>query len=170
MKRIIGAGLAAVLATVLLVSCATSPKDANVNESLDVYGAKQMTQEIERELAEFIPEDNVTSTEQAQEGVLMGCGEEGDRAFQWTGHNYVYLQGDPDTEPIVDAVAAEFSERPGYSILRETIEGDIPSVHVRGPHGAGWLMALSVDRTYMEILSFSPCFRLAEDLSPRDKF
>jgi hypothetical protein len=170
MKRFAIFGTAAVLTMTLLAGCATSPKEANVDENLDVYGAKQMTQEIERELAAFIPTENVTSAEQLQEGILMGCGEDGDRAFRWTGHNYVYLQGDPDTEPIVDAVAAEFSERPGYTTLRETIDGDIPSVHVQGPYGAGWLMALSGDRTYMEILSFSPCFHLAEDLDPRDEY
>ena len=46
----------------------------------------------------------------------------------------------------------------------------VPRVHVHGPNGSLYSLALSVDRKKIEILSFSPCFRLADGLSALDDY
>jgi hypothetical protein len=168
MRRSVYAGFAAVLVAALLTGCATSPKEPNVEDDLDVYGAKQIAQEMEQELAAFIPQENIVASAQLAEGVLLSC--EGDRTFRWTGHTYVQLTGDPDTEPIVDAVAEEFSERESFAAERDVTDDGVPRVRVRGPGASSYSMALSVDHTQMEIFSFSPCFHLPEDMSHRAKY
>ncbi len=161
-------GLAAVLMLGVLTGCAAASGETGVDESLDVYGAKEIAQEMERELAGYVPATSVASNEQLEEGILLSCG--GDGIFQWSGHNYLTLTGELDSEPVVDAVAEDFSERETFTTKRDTTDDGVPRVHVRGPSDSSYSLALSVDRTQVEIFSFSPCFRLAENLSPRAKY
>jgi len=168
MRRFVCVGAAAVLTLGMFTGCAVSPEAGEVDESLDVYDAKQVAQEMENELVAFIPEASVVSVEQAEKSGLLGC--EGDGVFRWAGHSYVLLVGELDSEPIVDAVAEEFSRRQSFTAERDTTDDGVPRVRVRGPGASSYSMALSVDRTRVEVLSFSPCFRLADDLDSRDKY
>jgi hypothetical protein len=164
--RIRGAAFFALAGALLLVGC--SAGEDEVDESLSVADAKQTTQAMELELAAFVPEDATASVAQDGEGVFLGCGE--DRAVQWTGQTKVVLQNDADPEAIVESVVAEYTDRDPYTAQLETAEDGSPSAHVLGPHGSGWLVTPSADLTTMEILSFSPCFRLPEDIHPSDTY
>jgi hypothetical protein len=124
--------------------------------------------EMELELAAFVPEEYVASIDQRQRGSLLGCDADGGQ--QWNGQTKVVLQGSPDTTSFVEAVVAEYEKRDPYTARLETTSDGVPSAHVLGPYGSGWLMTESVDKTSMEILSFSPCFRLPEGTSPHGQF
>jgi predicted small secreted protein len=167
MRRRTTAASLLLVACVALAGCGTSG-GGDVDQELDVERAKRVAMEMELELAALVPSENVASLDQQQEGVLVSC--EGERAYQWTGQTTVALQGAPDTEAIVNSAVSEYSERDPYTARLETTADGYPSAHVRGPHSAGWLMTESVDGTSLEILSFSPCFRLPDDLYPGDRF
>lgn len=149
---------------ILLSGCTTATKGAAVDETLDVYGAKAIAQSIENELAGYIPASSVASTEQLNEGILYSC--DADGIYQWTGHNYVTLSSLVDDKKIVDEVVAGFGDRPPFSALADTTHDGAPSAVVMGPAGSTYLLTLSVDRSRIEIFSFSPCFRLPDDMSP----
>lgn len=156
-----------ILTLVMLAGCAPTG-GIDVDPDLDVLGAKRVAQDMELSFAEFVPPAEVASVDQAEESGLLSCGT--DRAFQWAGHTNVHLIGPSETAAIMDAVVAAYVDKTGYTAIRETLDDGVPSVQVRGPHGSVYMMALSVDRTYIQILSFSPCFRLADDLHPRDTY
>jgi hypothetical protein len=156
----------AVAGALLLAGC--SAGEDEVNESLSVADAKRTTQEMELELASFVPEDATASVEQDGEGVFLGCGE--DRAVPWTGQTKVVLQNEADPEAIVESVVADYINRDPYTAQLETADDGYLSAHVLGPHGSGWLVTPSAELTTMEILSFSPCFRLPEDIHPSDTY
>ncbi|WP_150953996.1 hypothetical protein [Microbacterium testaceum] len=134
-----------------------------MDETLDVYGAKAAAQSMENELASYIPASSVASTEQLDKGILFSCGTDG--IYQWTGHNYLTLSSPVDDKKIVDEVVAGFADRPPFSALADTTYDGAPSAVVVGPAGSSYLLTLSVDRSRIEILSFSPCFRLPDDMS-----
>lgn len=167
MRTTILAGVLLVAAIGALTGCATG-NPSLTDESLDVYGAKATAQRIEGSLAAFVPVEAIASTEQTETGGLLSC--RGERVFQWSGHTYLHLAADVDTEAIVDDVATYYRDQPGFRAERDTTDDGVPRVRVRGPHGSTYSMALSVDRTYIQILSFSPCFRLADGLHPRDTY
>lgn len=167
MKRSLLWGAILVVVAGSLTGC-SAPGHRITDDSLDVYGAKDIAQRMERALSAFVPKEATSSVEQIDSGVLLSC--EGDRSFRWTGHLYMDLVTDIDTEPLVDEVAAHYSQEPGFWTERDTTRDGVPRVRVRGPHGSSYSMALSVDRTRIEILSFSPCFHLADGLHPRDTY
>lgn len=135
-----------------------------VNESLTVEQAKQAAMDMESEIAALVPQEHIESIEQDQEGVLLSCDD--DRGYQWTGQTNVTLRREVDPAVIVDAAVAEYEGRDSYTANADTTVDGEPRAHVRGEYGAAYLLARSVDGTAMEILSFSPCFRLPEDMSP----
>lgn len=139
-----------------------------MDETLDVYGAKAIAQSMENELAGYVPAGSVSSTEQLDKGILLGCGAEG--IYQWTGHNYLTLSSPVDDKRIVDEVVEGFASRPPFSALVDTTEDGAPSAVVLGPAGSSYSLTPSVDRSRIEIFSFSPCFRLPDDMSRRAEY
>ncbi|KQM39588.1 hypothetical protein ASE56_03975 [Microbacterium sp. Leaf203] len=147
-----------------LSGCATAASGAAVDETLDVHGAKAVAQSMENELASYVPASSVASTEQLDKGILLSCGADG--IYQWTGHNYLTLSSPVDDKKVVDEVVAGFADRPPFSALADTTHDGAPSALVVGAAGSSYSLTLSVDRSRIEILSFSPCFRLPDDMSP----
>ncbi len=164
MKRATSRLLLALTVLILLSGCTTATKGAAVDETLDVYDAKAVAQSMENELAGYVPASSVASTDQLDEGILLSCGADG--IYQWTGHNYVTLSTPVDDKKVVDEVVAGFADRPPFSALADTTQDGAPSAVVVGPAGSTYLLTLSVDRSRIEIFSFSPCFRLPDDMSP----
>lgn len=153
-----------IIVALTVTGCVASGGDSmsGVNEDLTLDEAKQSAMSVERDIAALIPSEFVASVEQRQHGVLLSCDD--DRGYQWTGHTDVIVQGDPNPAAIVDAVVGEYETRESFAANVETTADGHPSAHVRGEYGAGYLVTESVDHTAIEILSFSPCFRLPEDM------
>lgn len=168
MKRLVAGGLVGVALLGMLSGCSTENSRGSVDDSLDVYGAKEVAQSMEVELAGFVPAENVSSSDQLDEGILLSCGI--DDVFQWTGHNYLTLVGSVDSDQVVDAIARAFENRAPFAARIETTQDGAPRVRVVGPAGASYSLAPSVDGSRIEIFSFSPCFRLSQDLSPHDRY
>ena len=157
--------LLALTVLILLSGCTTATKGAAVDETLDVYGAKAVAQSMENELASYVPAGSVASTEQLDKGILLSCGADG--IYQWTGHNYLTLSSPVDDKKVVDKVVAGFANRPPFAALTDTTHDGAPSALIVGPAGSSYSLTLSVDRSRIEIFSFSPCFRLPDDMSRR---
>ncbi|SDO74779.1 hypothetical protein SAMN04487788_0696 [Microbacterium testaceum StLB037] len=162
-------GLSPLILTLVLIGalsgCATAGSGAAVDETLDVYGAKAVAQSMENELASYVPTSSVASTEQLDKGILLSCGADG--IYQWTGHNYLTLSGPVDDRELVDEIAQAFARRPSFAARLEMTPDGAPRARVVGPAGSSYSLTTSVDRSRIEIFSFSPCFRLPDDMSRR---
>ena len=63
--------------------------------------------------------------------------------------------------------------RPGpqrHRVPHSAHRSAVTVAHDTGPYGAGHLVNESVDKTAAQILSFSPCFRLPDDMTPHGDF
>lgn len=157
--------IVSLVAVLLLAGCS---QGENVDENLTVDEAKAIAQEMEREIAALVPDEYVTDVVQNSTGTLMQCDTE--RGYQWAGSTRVYITDGLDVEAVVASASDEFGSRDGFRVEQDvTVDGE-PSAHIIGDHGAGYLVERSVDGTYMDISSFSPCFRLPDGVSPRGDF
>lgn len=147
-----------------LGGCSTTTNGFTVDETLDVHGAKAVAQSMENELADYVPASGVSSVEQLDKGVLITCGLDG--VFQWTGHKYLTLSRPVDVRQTVDEIERRFANRSPFASRVEMTQDGVPRARVVGPAGSSYSLTLSVDRSRIEIFSFSPCFRLPDDMSP----
>ncbi len=165
-------GLSPLILTLALLGalsgCSTATKGNTVDETLAVWGAKAIAQSMENELAEYVPASSVLSTEQLDKGILLSCDIDG--VYQWTGHKYVALSGPVDDQQVVDEVAQTFANRPPFAAQIEMTQDGAPRARVVGPAGSSYSIVASVDRSRIEIFSFSPCFRLPDDMSRRAEY
>ena len=141
---------------------------SGVNTQLTLEGAKKTAMTVERDLAAMVPADVVTSIDQHPTGVLISC--KGDRAYHWAGQTNVIVSTLPDAGALVDAIVAKYQGKKGFAAERRTEMDGQPGVEVSGEYGAGYFVSPSVDKTAIEISSFSPCFVLPEDMSPGDTY
>ncbi|MGC0370481.1 hypothetical protein [Microbacterium sp. SLBN-111] len=75
-----------------------------------------------------------------------------------------------DGEAVTDDIAREYRDSPEYQVrLDETSDGE-PRVQIFNGTGEDHLIARSVDKRTVEIVSFSPCFILPEGMSPSQKY
>ncbi len=146
----------------LLASCSAGGE--GVDTTLTVYSAKAVAQATEMDIADVIPADDVERVEQSSSGVLMSCSSEG--VYHWSGRTKVFLQGEPDVTELIQAIVEEYSDRDGFSaLLGETADGWTRAT-IAGQHGASYVVDPWDDGARIEISSYSPSFRLADDQSP----
>lgn len=171
MKRSTVLTLAVLCSLVTALSgCGAMKRASAVDTSLTLQDAKATAMRMETDLAEFVPAEVVASIDQRQTGVLMSCS--GERAYQWTGQTKI-AYGTPaaiDPDALVDEIVSTYADRPGFTARSEPFPDGQPGVHVIGEYGAGYLVNENVDRTGVEILSFSPCFVLPEAMWPGDHY
>ena len=79
MKR--RAGALAFIATTAMLLLSGCGQGVPVNEDLTVEEAKAIAQQMERDIAAVVPEENVTDLVQNDTGVLMKCDDNG--GYQW---------------------------------------------------------------------------------------
>ena len=158
--------LAGVVALALLATGCTP--GGTVNEDLTVEDAKSIAQTMERDLAALVPEEFVTEVVQNDTGVLMKCDDDG--AYQWTGQTRVYVTDGVDAAAVVAAASDQFSGSADFRVEEDTTADGEPRAHIIGEGGEGYLLSRSVDGTYVGVSSFSPCFLLPDDVSPRGDF
>lgn len=153
-----------------LSGCGAQDGGGIVDESLTLQDAKMTAMNIETDLAAMIPANVVGSVDQRQTGVLMSCS--GERAYQWTGQTQITYRtpGAIDPSALVDEIVAAYSDRAGFTAKSAPLPDGEPGAHVIGAHGSGYLVNENVDRTGIEILSFSPCFVLPEGMSPGEEY
>lgn len=141
-----------------------------MSPDLSVNDAKESTQKMARTLAQLLPPVMVDTVDQDPEGVLIRCG--GDRDYQWTGMTRVVLSADAtyDGEAVTNDIAGEYRDSSNYQArLDETSDGE-PRVQIFNETGEDYLIARSVDKKTVEIVSFSPCFVLPDGMSPSQKY
>ncbi|KZE41308.1 hypothetical protein [Microbacterium sp. T32] len=161
------AGTIAITGLLLLMTgCSTMQGDATVEENVTIDQAKTIAQEMETTLAGFVPPDQVASIAQNPTGALMSCSKEGD--YLWSGQTKVILEPGTtyDGDAVTSKIAAAYDGSKSYRTETDMTTDGQPRAHVIGENGEGYLVALSVDKTFVQILSFSPCFVLPDDVSP----
>jgi hypothetical protein len=156
------------VALLLLIATGCSPMkgDAEVDDKVTIDEAKSIAQGMEKTLAGFVPAEQVASIDQNPSGALMSCSREGD--YLWSGQTKVLLNSGAvyDGAAVTEKIAEQYDGRDYYTTETGLTPDSQPSAHVIGSDGEGYLVALSVDKTFVQILSFSPCFVLPEDVSP----
>jgi hypothetical protein len=156
----------AFLLLLLVTGCSPMTGDATVDKEVTIDEAKTIAQGMEQSLAGLVPAEQVASIDQNPTGALMSCSKEGD--YLWSGQTKVVLNPGAayDGAAVTEKIAEQYNGRDSYMTETDlTLDGQ-PSAHVIGSNGEGYLVALSVDKKFVEILSFSPCFVLPEDVSP----
>lgn len=153
-----------------LTSCSSPTEGSDMAESLTVEDAKKTAQDMETELAAFIPGDLVASIDQRPTGVLLRCSTEG--SYQWTGSTTVRIVPGKrlDAGAVTAAIVAAYDGKNSLAAVVETTSDDEPRAHIVGVAGSGYLVSEEPDRTAVRIASFSPCFTLPEGMSPADKY
>nr|WP_154924196.1 hypothetical protein [Microbacterium testaceum] len=153
-----------------LSGCADDTTPGGTDKSLTLNAAKATAQEMESELASYVPSESIASIEQRPSGSLLSCDRE--RGYQWSGRTDVTYRDGASVDPqgLVDAITAAFGNGDGFRTEpAPTIDGQ-PGVHVFGEFGAGYLVNENTDRTAVQILSFSPCFVLPDGMSPSKQY
>jgi len=139
-----------------------------VDTSLNVYDAKKIAQQTESEMAALIPASSVDRIEQKPTGILMSCS--ATKTCHWAGETTVYLHDGVDTSQVISSIVKGFSEREGFQSQLETAIDGGPRASIVGPDDSAYIADVWNHGASIEISSFSPCFRLTDDLSPLDKF
>ncbi len=151
------AGLAVLGALLTLTSCASVEEEPMVDETVTLETAKQTTMEVERQIAELVPDVTPDAIQQQQEGVLLSCSDDGVK--RWTGRTTVAL--DPgQSEGLLDVVQQHFAVLDGFESLRETSQGGTDQTTVRRD-GYLWLVSIEPDGALLDVTSGSACIRLA---------
>ena len=161
------AGTIAITGLLLLMTgCSTMQGDVTVNEIVTIDQAKTIAQKMETTLAGFVPPDQVASIDQNPTGALMSCSTEGD--YLWSGQTKVILEPGAayDGAAVTSEIAATYDDSESYRTETDTTRDGQPRAHVIGENGEGYLVALSVDKAFVQILSFSPCLVLPDGVSP----
>lgn len=158
--------MAIALLLLTLTGCSPMTGDATVHEEVTLDEAKTIAQDMEKTLAGLVPTEQVASIDQNPTGALMSCTKEGE--YLWSGQTKVRLNPGVtyDGEAVTEKIASEYNGGDSYTTETDLTPDGQPSAHVVGGNGEGYLVALSVDKTFVQILSFSPCFVLPEDVSP----
>lgn len=156
----------ALLLLLLVTGCSPTTGDATVDEKVTIDEAKTIAQGMEQSLAGLVPAEQVASIGQNPTGALMSCSKEGD--YLWSGQTKVMLNSGTayDGAAVTEKIAQEYNGRDSYRTETDLTTDGQPRAHVIGGNGEGYIVARSVDKTFVQILSFSPCFVLPEDVSP----
>ncbi|HWU57250.1 MAG TPA: hypothetical protein VN045_00925 [Microbacteriaceae bacterium] len=145
---------------------ASGPADRTIS-SLSLEQAKHAAQKMEDTIAGLVPDEYVAKSEQAPKGTLLSCSKD---SYQWSGQTDVYLEGSPDVDRILDRIADHWKGDDNYTIKRDTAANNTPRLTLSGAHGAGYIVNPTRDNSHVQILSFSPCFRLPDDVYPGGTF
>ena len=136
-------------------------------KSLSVAEAKRSTQEVENQIVELVPAKYVMKTTQLSKGVLMKCTTQG--AVNWAGGTTITLSPSADIESLLEDIRAGFRTQHGYATsLTKDKSGD-PKLEIKSRQDALWIVG-PLDKTTLDISSWSPCFPVPEGMSPSDKY
>jgi hypothetical protein len=122
---------------------------------------------MEDTIAGLIPNEYVAKRDQVSKGSLLSCSKD---SYQWSGRTFVHLQGSPNVDQILDRIATHWKGDPDYTIDRKPAADGTPSIAFSGAHGSVYLVGPTLNQEQVQIMSFSPCFRLAEDADPGGTF
>lgn len=139
-----------------------------MDDGLSIEQAEATTQAVELEITAVVPPEFVGSVEQRPDGVLLSC--DGGKGHQWTGQTQILLDGDPDVSDLVTLIGDSFAAKTEYEVDHTPMSDGAPSAHITGAHASGWLVSPWDDGSGIEVLSFSPCFLLPDDMSPGDTY
>ncbi|HEV7949691.1 MAG TPA: hypothetical protein VGP24_07985 [Glaciihabitans sp.] len=153
------AAIAFAIGITSLSGCATDEKD----DMLTLAEAKVITQTVEREIGSFVPADKVTLTDQHEDSpVLFDCA----TGHVWPGLLRLELAEGVDREAVTAAIAAEWGDKPGWSVEVNRSESGNPTVSISGSGGSLWSATFREQGREFRVTSYSPCFNLGADVDP----
>jgi hypothetical protein len=147
---------AAGLLAVSLSGCTgngTSAKDA-------VDLAKRTTLTIETQIAAFVPADKVLSTHQTLTSkVIFPClGKSGES--YWPGSTVVNLKPGVDTDAVMSAIAAKWTNDRGWTVFQSKDASGNPTLIIKSSINASYTVSF-VQGPQLSIVALSSCFPTA---------
>ena len=133
--------------------------------SITLEEAKAITLERAAEIAAQFPAEYTGETRVAGPSrSLYTC--EGDENFQWPGLTKILVTGTPDQDAVVDAIAAAWEARSGWSV--ERIPSSNGSTHAMLSHtdGDSYRVGFYAGGDEFWVDAASPCFHLEGGLTP----
>jgi hypothetical protein len=143
----------------------TGGGDVDVDEGLTVTEAKAETMEFERDVASFLVDGEVLSSEQRDEGTLLSCS---DDTHQWAGRITFQLDGSRSEHDVLEAVATGFTSQDGFRSTSED-NGERERILVSGPDGLAFVARVD-DSDVLSVASASRCFVLRDGESVHDRY
>lgn len=140
----------AVLATVS--GCASGPAT-----TVTLKSAKQTTLELESQIAGYVPDAQVASTQQTKTSkVIFPCVGHSDQSY-WPGTETLNLKAGVDADAILSAIAANWTNKDGWSVFKRTGNDGKPTLDMKSGEGYSFTVAF-VDGPQLTINSLSACF------------
>ncbi|GAB2969539.1 hypothetical protein [Frigoribacterium salinisoli] len=122
--------------------------------TVDLAEAKQQTLGWTSMLMGAVPTELVAESWQHDDGVLMSCSED---SYQWSSAAEVTLDAEQDLVPMLERMAATWSDDDGFRTSFEKTGRGNPRLVVSGPGHAAIIIDARDDRRRLAISSFSTC-------------
>lgn len=159
-ERVWRRGIAAAAAGLLLATlaaCTPSPGDAPPT----LERAKADYLDAQSELRAAIPDDVVIDDlGSPQTASLLPCDD--GKTYTWPGATAVVISPDTDTASLIDDIAAEWADRPGWTQTAGALRGGAASLDLFREDGLTVGIAALEDNTQLMISGFSACFAMSD--------
>jgi hypothetical protein len=147
--------LAAVACIVVVAS--VNGCSSSAGNTTTLAGAKQTTLELERQIAQFVPADMITDTQQTQTSkVIYPCLGKSDQSY-WPGSETVSLKTGVKTDQVLSAIAANWTGKTGWSVFQATGQDGSNTLDMKAKDGYSFTVAF-VDGPQLAITALSACF------------
>jgi hypothetical protein len=150
------AGVVAAAVTIAVVAvvsgCASGP-----GTTVTLKSAKDLTLQLESQIAGFVPDAQVTSTQQTKTSkVIFPCVGHDDQSY-WPGTETLSLKDGVDDDAILSAIAANWTNKSGWSVFKSTGDDGKSTLDLKSADGYSFTVAF-VDGPQLTINSLSACF------------
>ncbi|TQK18877.1 hypothetical protein FBY40_1366 [Microbacterium sp. SLBN-154] len=153
-------GIAATAAGLLLVTlaaCTPFPADG----PLTLEHAKADYMDAQSQLRAAIPDDVVIEDlDSPQTASLLPCDD--GKTYTWPGASAVVISPDTDTASLIDDIAAEWADRPGWTQRTSALGGGGAALDLFRVDGLTLGIAALEDNTQLMISGFSACFAMSD--------
>jgi hypothetical protein len=148
------AAIAAVgLLAVSLSGCASSGKSPKAAVDL----AKQTTLTVESQIAAFVPANKVLSTHQTLTSkVIFPCLGKSGQSY-WPGSTVVNLKPDVNTDAVMSAIAAQWTNKDGWTVFQSKDASGNPTLIIKSSIDASFTVSF-VQGPQLSIVALSSCF------------
>lgn len=137
--------------------------------TLTLAEAREITLARQQEIASFFPAELVAETKVAETSrVIYGCGEKD--AWQWPSVLRIIIQGEPDHRAIIDAIAAEWGSREGWSVQKGENRLGYPDVRLVHEDRSLFTVGFYKSGSEFWVDSASPCFHHPEGYVPGTEY
>jgi hypothetical protein len=153
------AALAATATTVVLSATLVGCSSAAGSE-LTLPTAKQQTIAVEKQIVAYVPADQVTGTDITDKSrVIFPCIGKSGQSY-WPGSTTLKLKNDVDTDAVLTAIAAHWTNKSGWSAYTNTGSDGNKSLAIKSDSGYSFTVEFDQGPVF-SINALSGCFASA---------